>query len=310
MLKNLKLRKYLPAGLVGGAIALAALLPAGPLAALFAGYSFYGYGGILNSGPGVDALAFQENVFVEGQDRALYYRTTTPSTGTSTNWVRLGGVVVSDPGATQLPNGDVFVAIRGQDNAVWYMSRVGGVWGTFKRLGGVTVSGIEVDNGAAAGAIDVWIKGQDNAVWGNRTLDMGVSWLGWVSLGGVTLQDVGAISTGLGNEDLFIRGQDNAIWWRASGSSAWTSLGGVLVTGAGVASCSVGHMDIFAVGQDLHLWTRGTTNSGATWSAWSQLPGIWSSDPGAVCRPGTNTIDIYARGKDFALWELTTTFGS
>ena len=220
MLKRSALRRLLPAGLVTGVVGLALLLPAAPLAAVFAGYSFYAWGGVLSSGPGVDAVSFTENVFVEGQDRALWYRSIQPVSASSTQWASLGGVIVSDPGATQLPSGDVYVFVRGQDNAVW------------------------------------WNSGDGNSF------------------------------------------------------SGWVSLGGVVVTGVGVASCSAGHMDIYAVGQDKHLWTRGTTDNGATWSTWSQLPGIWSSDPGAQCRPGTTTVDVYARGQDFALWQLITTFGS
>jgi hypothetical protein len=180
-------------------------------------------------------------------------------------------------------------------------------------MGGRTISGLEAENGAVAGTIDIFIKGQDNSIWGNRTVDGGATWLGWATLGGITVQDVGVLSSGPGHEDIFIRGQDNAVWWNSGDGnsfSGWVRLGGVVVTGIGSASCSPGHMDIFAVGQDKHLWTRGTADNGATWSAWSQLPGIWSSDPGAVCRPGTTTEDIYARGQDFALWQETSTFGS
>jgi hypothetical protein len=31
------------------------------------------------------------------------------------------------------------------------------------------------------------------------------------------------------------------------------------------------------------------------WSSWSRLGGVWSSSVSALCRPGTNLIDVFAR---------------
>jgi hypothetical protein len=96
--------------------------------------------------------------------------------------------------------------------------------------------------------------------------------------------------------------------WQTSwnGTSwTWTFLGGVIGTGPDVASCAPGHLDVFAIGTEHGLWQRGF--NGSTWGPWTYIGGQWSNDPGAVCTPGTNTIQVFERGPGGALMQLNVT---
>jgi hypothetical protein len=304
MLKRSAVRRLLPAGLMSGAVGLALLLPAGPLAAVFAGYG-YSYGGILASGPGVDAISTAENVFVAGQDNALWYQTVTPNVG-STGWISLKGRLKDNPGATQVASGNVYVFVRGQDDAVYYQLRTGTAWATdFVSVGGRTHAGIGVASGAVASQVDVFVMGQDTALWTNHALTPG----GWTTIGGRGTSQPQAVDDALGSEFIFVRGTDNSIWWNHSNgtvyNTTWTSIGGVALVGAAASSCAAGHVDVFTVGQDKALWTRGTTNGGTTWTAWHSFGGVWSSELTAQCRRGSTTIaDVYGRGQDFKMWSF------
>jgi hypothetical protein len=65
-------------------------------------------------------------------------------------------------------------------------------------------------------------------------------------------------------------------------------------------------MDVFAKGIDNAIWRLGW--NGAQWTGWQQVVGgQWTSDPSAVCQPGTTTIDVLARGTDNAIWHTAVT---
>jgi hypothetical protein len=51
---------------------------------------------------------------------------------------------------------------------------------------------------------------------------------------------------------------------------------------------------------DNALWHKAWTGTG--WTGWQSLGGTWTSDPSAVCEPGTTTVDLFVRGTDNAIW--------
>jgi hypothetical protein len=100
---------------------------------------------------------------------------------------------------------------------------------------------------------------------------------------------------------------DNGVWIRSWSSSTgwtnWATLGGLATSSPAIASCASGHLDVFVRGTDNGLWQLGF--NGSSWTSWKSLGGYWASGPSAVCRPGTTTIDLFARAGDDALWTRT-----
>src|SRR5438552_2180319 len=144
MSRRTVLRKLLPAGVVTAILAIAALLPAAPLAALLAGYG-YSYGGNLHSGPSVNPPSgSRTDVFVVGADNAVW--TSNVNGGVFSGWTTLQGVVLNRPGSTWTNSTNMEVYGRGADNAVWYRVETAGAWGAWATLGGGVSAGVDATN--------------------------------------------------------------------------------------------------------------------------------------------------------------------
>jgi hypothetical protein len=57
------------------------------------------------------------------------------------------------------------------------------------------------------------------------------------------------------------------------------------------------------IGTDGQLWRKGY--NGTSWGNWQPLGGQWNADPGATCDSATGFIDVFGRGTDNALWEIS-----
>jgi outer membrane protein assembly factor BamB len=260
-------------------------------------------GGGLIGGPDAGAgSATSEDVFVRGTDNQMW---SIHWNGTSFgNFVPHGGVLTSDPGAVAQSATKTDAFVRGSDNQLWTMESNSGSFGNWIPLGGGLTSGPDAD--AWPTHVDVFVRGTDNQLW-HKWGDNGI-WYFWEPLGGVLASDPGTVSWGPNRADVFVRGTDNQLWHKWYDGIAWRPwepLGGILSTGPDPASCSSGHLDVFAIGIDGQLWRKGY--NGATWLPWQPLGGQWTAEPGAVCRPGTNLIDLSERGTDGALWYATAT---
>ena len=267
----------------------------------YAGWSSLGGG--LTSGPdAASSGAGAVDVFVRGTDNGLWRLSWNGSSWA--NWQPLGGGLTSDPGATAVgTRTDVFV--RGTDNQLWMKSANSGVFGDWKPLGGVLSSGPDADSWSGPTAHeDVFARGTDGQLW-HKWSDNG-TWYFWEPLGGGLSADPGAVSWGANRIDVFVRGTDHQLWhkWFDGGRwFGWEPLGGVLTSGPDAASCAPSHLDVFAVGTDGQLWRKGY--NGTSWSNWQPAGGQWTSTPSAVCRPTTNSVDLFVRGVDNALWHDT-----
>jgi hypothetical protein len=316
MVRKASIRKFLPAGLVSGAIGIALLLPAGAIATALAGYTGYGYsfGGILKGGPAATGTATTEEIFVRGQDNAIW---STQATGNTASWTSRGGLTVAPPGATATDavNTDAFV--EGVDAQLWTIKETSGAFGTWKTLGGIITAGPGATNGFVAGREDLFVRGGDRGVWWSVSTDAGATWnpgVGTVAgkfaaVGGISVDSIAAVSPpGGGSLDIYVWGQDNALWWRqytaANGWTAWTSLGGKTIYAPAATSCSAGHLDIWVVGVDGQLWQRSSIDNGVSWGTWNQWGGQWTSNLTAFCHPGTTNVDVFGRGSDAALWRF------
>lgn len=262
-------------------------------------------GGSVSSGPDATSSgATATDVFVRGSDNALWQRSWNGTTwGT---WTSLGGTLTADPGAVSQGPGHTDVFVRGTDNAIWHRGWNGTAWSSWDSLGGVATSAPDAASWGV-GRLDLVVRGTDNGLW-HRGWN-GTAWSAWDKIGGTAMSDPSMVASGANRLDVFVRGTDNALWHRSGDGagtwSAWDSPGGVLSSGPDAASCSPGHLDVFVQGTGNGLWQRGF--NGTSWTAWKPLGGIWTSDPSAVCVPGTTTINLFARFADGALWTLSLT---
>jgi uncharacterized protein YkwD len=263
--------------------------------------SWTSLGGVLTSSPAVASSgAASEDVFVRGTDSQMW---STHWNGTAfANFMPRGGVLTSDPGAVAQTATKTDVFVRGTDNQLWAIESNAGTFGNWMPLGGGLTSGPSADAWTATGVhMDVYVRGTDNQLW-HKWADNGV-WSSWEPLGGVLMSNPGAVSSGPNRADVFARGTDGQLWHRWFDGVAWRGwepLAGGLSSAPDPASCSAGHMDVFVIGTDGQLWRKGF--NGTTWLQWQPLGGRWTAAPGVVCRPGTNTIDVFGRGTDNALW--------
>jgi outer membrane protein assembly factor BamB len=271
--------------------------------------SWTSLGGSVTSGPDAAAgAATSVDAFVRGTDNGLWQNHWNGTTWTGLT--SLGGIITADPGV--ISNGvirtDVFV--RGSDNQLYSKHWNGTTWSPWSALGGLLTTGPDADLRAGTpGHVDVWVSGSDGQLYHKWSDDGGNTFGDWQALGGYLTSDPGSTSWSTGRVDVFVRGTDNQMYhkfWDISvGWSNWEALGGILTSAPDATSCAPGHLDVFARGSDNGLWRKGW--NGSAWSAWQPLGGTWTSSPGVICRPGTNTIDLFERGPDLALWHTSVT---
>jgi hypothetical protein len=119
---------------------------------------------------------------------------------------------------------DVFV--RGRDSALYSKQLSGGVWGSWKKIGGQLASGTGPAVCAQnANSLDVFVQGTNGALYHKSYT--GTSWSSWQNLGGYLTSSPAATSPANGVIDVFVRGS-NGVFWESSynnGSYAWASIG-------------------------------------------------------------------------------------
>jgi len=259
-------------------------------------------GGTATSSPDASSGAANHlDAFVRGTDNALYWKSWN---GTAwTDWSGLGGGLTSSPGAASWGANHADVFVRGTDNGLWHSTWDGTKWSVWQSLGGGLSSGPDAASWAT-GRIDVFVRGTDNRLW--HKWYVAPNWSGWEPLGGALSSDPTVVAWGPNRLDVFARGTDNALWhkwWDGAAWSGWESLGGTLLSGPDAASCTTGHLDVVAEGTDHGLWQRGW--NGTAWSAWTPLGGRFTADPSATCLTGTQNLELFERGIDYAVWQTT-----
>lgn len=260
-------------------------------------------GGISESGIGASSWAgTRVDAFIRGTDNGLWQNT---SNGTAfAGWSPLGGVITAAPASVSWGTGRIDVFARGQDNALWHRAYNGTSWLGWEYLGGGLSYGPAVASWGTS-RLDVFLTGLDGHLW-HRYFD-GQSWGGWEPLGGVLTSDPGAVAGANNRIDIFARGSDYQMWHMAwaggAGWTGWQPMGGLFTTGPAVASCSSGHLDVFAVGFDHGLWHNAF--NGSQWTGWMPMGNVWTADPGAVCPPGTTTVQLLERAPTLSVLAST-----
>ncbi|MFI5282546.1 MAG: glycosyl hydrolase family 18 protein [Candidatus Dormibacterales bacterium] len=261
-------------------------------------------GGVIEGGPyAVAQSATQIDVVVRGSDNRLWHRSSNGSSWAA--WESLGGAMNADPSIVSWGPNRLDVFVRGVDNGLWHRASDSGMWGAWESLGGKLIAAPKPSSWGV-GRLDVFARGTDNGLW-QRTWN-GTSWVQWKSVGGVVNSDPSPISTATNRIDVLVRASaDNSLWQASWNGTAWTwaSLGGVLISNPVATSCAAGHLDVFVISTDYAIWQRGF--NGTTWAAWQRPGGAWTADPSPVCPSGANSIDLFARGADSALWQTVLT---
>ena len=251
----------------------------------------------------------QRAVFMRGTDDALWYRYWDSVTGWG-NWINLGGVLTSDPGACVRPgtSGRVDVFVRGTDNAVWQLViDQDGVHPWYSLGGSATgaphCAGWDINN------LTLVVPGSGNLLYRNTW--NGTAWSNWAGLDAAhtvntTSPDPSIASWGASRYDWFARGPGNDLqhWYTADNFAhvGWESLGGTLSEAPSVASWGSGRLDVVTRDTSLamrHWWfdTSGSFQSESLGGTLTTAPSITSGAAG--------TVAVVVRGTDDYLWQTT-----
>ena len=255
-------------------------------------------GGVAASGPAAASWGSNRlDVFIRGTDDALWHRWWDGALWSA--WESLGGILTADPAAASQGVNSLDVFVRGTDNAIWHRAWNGSTWSWWDSLGGIATSRPAAAS-SAPGRLDLVVEGTDDGLW-HRGWN-GSTWSWWDSAGGIATSEPALTASGPERVDVVVRGTDNGLWrrsWNGSTWSAWDSAGGIATSNPAVSSCSAGHLDVFVIGTDGSLWQRGFI--GTAWTAWSSVGGVFPNGAGAVCPPGSATVQLVEVAPDLAL---------
>lgn len=238
-------------------------------------------------------------VFGRGADNGLWF--TTLDAGS--NWRSLGGDIASAPDASSWGADRVDVFVRGRDDRLWSISRIGGSWTPWAALDG-PIASAPAATSWGPDRIDVFAMLPDRSL-GHKAFD-GKNWSPWQSLGGRFPAGArpDAASGSANRLDVFMRGEDNALWrnnWNGSQWSGWTRLGGVLHSDPGAAAWDASRLDVFALGTDNSMYQMAF--QGGQWTPWYGQEGRFTENSSPnLSSSAVNRIDAVARGTDDAVW--------
>jgi hypothetical protein len=249
------------------------------------------------------------NVFVIGNDGAVWRNWQSTPGGGWSGWVSLGGVVdMLTVGQNKDGNGRLEVFARGLDNAVWHNweTSPGGQWSGWFSMGG-WIDRLAVGRNAD-GRLELFARGADQAVWHNWQTAVDNGWSGWNSMGGWV--DLLAVSSDAdGRLEVFARGSDQALYHnyqttKNNGWNGWVGLGG-WIDRLAVGQNKDGRLEVFARGSDQAVWHIWQTTPSGGWSIWNSLGGV--VDLVTVATNQDGRLEVFARGTDKAVWHAWQT---
>jgi hypothetical protein len=141
-------------------------------------------------------------------------------------------------------------------------------------------------------------------------------WSGWASLGAPPsgfLNAPSAVSRSPQFCSVYVRGGEGALWQLPFDGNwhGWIKHDGNLIAEPAVDSMNPAHEHVFAQGTDGQLLQKWWAGDGGGWRGWFPLgapaPGF-SGRPATVSR-NPQVCDVYVRGRDNALWQLTWSDG-
>jgi hypothetical protein len=160
---------------------------------------------------------------------------------------------------------------------------------------------------------DVFVR-VGTGVWHRSWVYVLNDWGPWEPLSIQVADDPVAVSDTPGKIELFYRASNGAINWmmwngNATGTAhkeslegaTWTqepTLSGYLEGAVAVAASGPGLIEVMGVGGDSGVWTDTTTNTGATWSGWSELNGCSRTTQLALTSWAPGREDVFAASTD------------
>jgi hypothetical protein len=228
------------------------------------------------------------------------------------DWKCLGGQVLGDIGAVQVPGTNITdLYVRCTNNRLYQRSCANGGWLEWACIdANYPLYSSPVAISAHAAHRDLFVRGANGNVlrkqWWNGV------WQPWVDLGGSIKGDVAAISIDGGSiADLYVRGSDNFLYQKCCSNGSWSNW--VLVdktmeldSSPTVISSNKNHRGVYARGRDGNVYHKYWDGA---WRAWENLgkppkgvkPLIQPNDIGAVAIGGIS--DLYVTGYDARLWQ-------
>lgn len=148
------------------------------------------------------------DVFVRGQDDALWIRSLLPGTGWQPGWTSLGGGLSSAPACVSWGSNRIDIVARGTWNDYWHWAWNGATWSAENIYGSWTSPPAIASRGV--GTIDVFGRGTYGDLW-KKTLSPGSGWGEWVNMGGYLTSGPSAVAWGPNRLDVVNSSEGNSI---------------------------------------------------------------------------------------------------
>lgn len=211
-------------------------------------------------------------------------------------------------------DGRTEVFARGTDSGLWHKYELpGGGWSSMQSFAGLISSNPAVIRNAD-GTLQVFCVGSAGTLFTLYQTSPNGNWSGWYYFGPQTYQgDPAVIRDRWNTLNVFVRGTDNAIWQIYGSKNSWSapvSLGGILGGSPAAIVNADSRMQVFAINPTGNLFTiyQPAVDSGFS-SGWCLLGGEFQGTP-AVSLSHYNSISLYARGMDNAIWNRFGTSNS
>jgi len=209
------------------------------------------------------------DVFVRGNDGAVWHKYSNDGGSTWSSWESLGGQLAAGagPAVASWSQGRLDVFVQGTNGGLWHKAWTGTSWSGWQSLGG-KLTASPAASSPATNQISVFVRGTDGACWYKEWT--GTAWSNWKSLGGQLAPNTGPGVTG---NEVFVQGTNHQLWWQEFGEagSAWSSLPAcpeVLSTSSpAVVFDSQGHTEVFVSTTSRNL--MGCTAWSSGWEWWS-----------------------------------------
>ncbi|GGW60265.1 hypothetical protein ACIP4U_08755 [Streptomyces caelestis] len=223
--------------------------------------------------------------------------------GKWSDWVDLGGAIISAPSAASRVKERMMVVARGTENEIVCRSyEDGSGWGDWDSLGGRST----YDPAILAGSPDyytVYHVGGGQIIWRKSYVD-GSGWeKGWTKTNESTEAWAGlaAVSSRDHRLDLFTLSSSNQVLHATCppATHRWepfNAIGSTIQGAVAAASWNTSRVDLVARGARTNtLWHR--VCHGSTWSKWHDIGSGFISSP-AVTTWGPDRLDVFAKGWD------------
>ena len=245
-------------------------------------------------------------VFMRGQDGAIYHSWQMAPNGGWSGWYSLGGNLAGNPVVGRNADGRLSVFARGPSRDLWVISQSSGGWSGWGGLGGTT----DYDPAVASnqdGRLIMAVRATDAAVYALTQGSPNGAFGSWQVLGGSITGRPTLENRQDGGLELFGRygsGEPFHAWQLAPNSGSWSGWYGLTgnIRGDTVAKRHAdGRVFMFARGTDDALYYVNQTAPNSGWSGWTLLGGTISSEP-AVGINADGSMTVFARGGGGAVY--------